>query len=499
MPTVIAIDQSTSSTTAILFDEQGNCLDSRSADHQQIYPEPGWVEHDPEEIWQNLVKVSSELIESNKDKISEFAAISITNQRETVVIFDRETGKPLYNAIVWQCRRSEYLCNEHIKVCHNELVQPRTGLKIDPYFSASKVQWLVRHRPEIKQALENGDALVGTIDTYLIYRMTKGKVFATDHTNASRTLLYDISTFNWDPSLCECFQVPIQALPEIKESSENYGSTNLDGILDTELPIRGVMGDSQASFFAQRCFDIGTAKVTFGTGSSVLLNIGNELKVSDLGLVTTLAWIHRGEPIYAYEGIIINSAATLNWLKNQLGLVQSIEELVDCANGVDESAGVYLVPAFSGLGLPHWESSAKAAIVGLTAHSNKQHVCRAALESIAYQLKDAIDAMQKESGIAVSSIRADGGPTKNPTLMQFTANMTELRLRVSKTSDCSALGAAMMGMLGLGLYSSINALKQLSVDEEQYFVNMNDSSRDNLYNGWRNALDQVLAGVNKIY
>ncbi|SMF65300.1 glycerol kinase [Alteromonadaceae bacterium Bs31] len=495
MPTVIAIDQSTSATKALLIDEKGQCLGRASRIHQQIYPEPGWVEHDAEEIWQNLLAAVKELLSENANFIGELSAISITNQRETIVVFDKATGLPLHNAIVWQCRRSETLCAEHSASGFEEFIHSRTGLKLDPYFSASKLQWLVRNEPALNDRIQNGSALVGTIDAYLIYRLTKGKVFASDSTNASRTLLFDITNLQWDKELCAFWQIPLQALPEVRESSAEFGTSDIDGILGEALPITGVIGDSQASLFAQRCYKAGTAKVTFGTGSSVLLNIGEQAQLSNKGVLSALAWVLNGVPTYAFEGIIINSAATLNWLQNQLGLVSDINELIAFTAELENSGGVYLVPAFSGLGLPHWQASARAAIVGLSGHSDKRHIARAALESIAYQLKDALEAMQQESGVKVSSLLADGGPTKNALLMQFTADITQSQLKVSTATDCSALGAAMMGFFGLGVYSSLDSINSLQFEEQLYPPVMPPNEVSKFHTGWQTAVKQVLAGV----
>ncbi len=495
MRTILAIDQSTSATKALLFNEKGKCIARSSREHRQIYPEPGWVEHDAEEIWQNLLEAVKAVLKENTSISEELTGISITNQRETLVVFDKESGKPLYNAIVWQCRRSESLCAEHSAAGYDEFIHSRTGLKLDPYFSASKLQWLLQNKPDIKEQLTKGKALVGTIDTYLIYRLTKGDVFATDPTNASRTLLFDINKLQWDQELCDFWGVPMQALPEIKESAARFGTSDIEGLCAQSLPITGVMGDSQASLFAQGCFQAGTAKVTFGTGSSILLNIGNSVKLSQKGVVTALAWIIEGEATYAFEGIIINSAATLNWLQNQLGLCADIEELTALAAEPENTGGVYLVPAFSGLGLPHWEAGARAAIVGLSGHSNKSHLARAALESMAYQVKDAMDAMQKESGVNMTALQADGGPTANKQLMQFTSDTTQTQLKVATASDCSPLGAVMMGLLGLGVYNSLDALARLSFDEELYAPLMQQEQSNNLHKGWQTAVKQVLSGI----
>ena len=321
MKFLVAIDQSTSATKAMLFDGGGGLVDKASLLHEQIYPRPGWVEHDAEEIYQNAVQSVRTLLEQNRGIEKELLCLSITNQRETIVVFDRQTGKPLHNAIVWQCRRGSEICAALVEAGKNEIVQQKTGLPIDTYFSASKIKWLVDNHPETRKKLINGDALIGTIETYLVYRLTKGTTFASDQTNACRTLLYDIKNLRWDEELCAVFDIPIQALPEVRESSSQFGETDIEGALASRLPICGVMGDSQAALFAQRCFDLGAAKVTFGTGSSVLLNIGSEMVHSDSGIVTTIAWVYEGKPTYAFEGITNFTGATIAWLQNQMELI----------------------------------------------------------------------------------------------------------------------------------------------------------------------------------
>lgn len=492
---VLAIDQSTSATKALLFDDAGRRLDRESREHQQHYPQPGWVEHDAEEIWQNVLAATGALLARHTDLIDDLACISITNQRETIVVFERATGRPLHPAIVWQCRRSDQLCAALDSAGHGPLIHARTGLRLDAYFSGSKLQWLVRNRPGLGAKLASGEALIGTIDTYLIYRLTAGKVFATDPTNASRTLLYDIGRLRWDEELCALFEVPLTALPEVRDSEARFGETTLDGILDNPCTIAGVMGDSQAALFAQRCFEPGTAKVTFGTGSSVLLNIGKKFKLSERGVVTALGWVRAGVPVYAFEGIIINSGATLNWLQTQLGLFQDVAEIESLANELTDAGGVFLVPAFSGLGLPHWAPAARAAIVGLSGHSDRRHVARAALESMAYQLRDALDAMQAEGGVVLQTLKADGGPTANHLLMQFTADVTESELTVSDAPDCSALGATLMGLLGVGVYSSLESISKLDFGELVYRPKMPISAVQSQLADWKRAVRQVLSGL----
>lgn len=492
MSCLLALDQSTSATKALLFEADGRLIDRESATHRQFYPQPGWVEHDAEEIWQNVQGTLRAVLTRQVARVGEIAGLSLTNQRETIVVFARGTGRPLCPAIVWQCRRSEALCAEYVAAGREELVRARTGLKIDPYFSGSKLLWLVRNRPELRAQLASGAALVGTIDAYLIYRLTRGAVFATDATNASRTLLFDIGRLRWDEDLCALWEVPPGALPEVRESFARFGETTIEGALARPLPICGVMGDSQAALFAHGCFFPGAAKVTFGTGSSMLLNIGSTLRYSDHGVVTTLAWVRDGVPVYAFEGIIISAASTLTWLRDQVRLVDDLEGVEALATAVPDNGGVYLVPAFSGLGFPHWVPAARATITGLSTHSDRRHVVRAALESIAYQLRDAFAAMRADAVVPTGSVHCDGGPTTNRFLMQFTAEMTGAELHVAPMSDCSALGATRAGLLGLGLIGSLDELAALPRVDTVFKPLLDREHVARLDQGWRHAMRQTV-------
>ena len=489
MNTILAIDQSTSATKALAYDIRGQLLDKSAIEHRQIYPQPGWVEHDAEEIWNNTLQAIRQI------KCDDPICLSITNQRETIVVFDRATGKPLHHAIVWQCRRGTQICAELNHAGHAEQVAKKTGLRIDPYFSASKLAWLVRNRPDIAKKLKDGEALIGTIDTYLIYRLTTGKVFVTDHTNASRTLLFDISALRWDEELCGLFDVPMRALPEVRDSTGAFGETDAGGILKRAIPIRGVMGDSQASLFAHRCFSPGMAKVTIGSGSSVLLNIGRQLRAAGDGAVSTIAWTVFGVPTYSFEGIINYSGATIAWLKDQLGLIHDIQELEPAACAIADNGGVYFVPAFGGLSAPYWSPDARAAIVGISAHTNRNHILRAALESIAYQIRDVLAMMRQRSGVNLSTIHADGGATRNRFLMQFIADLTRLEVSAQRMSDCSPLGAALAGAMGMGQYDSLDAIAKLPREIETYRPQMSPEKAIALHAGWTRAVKQVLAGV----
>jgi glycerol kinase len=492
MSVILAIDQSTSGTKAVLFNSIGKVLGKTSREHRQIYPRPGWLEHDAEEIWRNVLFVTRDVLKRHPKAVSRLTGLSITNQRETILAFDRYTGKPLHNAIVWQDRRGDLICRRLNASGHDSFIRRKTGLKLDTYFSASKLKWLIAENSAISAKLKSGAALIGTIDTYLIYRLTRGKVFATDFTNASRTLLFDIGKLRWDEGLCKLFDVPPRALPEVRESSAQFGETDAGGILPRPVPIVGVMGDSQASLFARRCFQRGAAKATFGTGTSVLLNIGGKFRPPRKNSVTALAWVLGGKPTYASEGIINYSAATISWLQKRLRLLRAPREAEQVASSVADNGGVYLVPAFAGLSAPYWSSEARAAIVGMTGFTNRAHIVRAAQESIAYQIRDVLEAMRANASIKLQSLRCDGGPTRDRFLMQFTADITGVNLSVSEVTESSAWGATMNGLLGLGIYSSLEAFVKLSNKQTIFRPRMRASEVKRLYGGWLAAVKRVL-------
>jgi glycerol kinase len=486
----LALDQSTSATKALLFDAAGQVLDRESREHKQHYPQPGWVEHDAEEIWQNTLATLQAVLARQSARVTEIAALSITNQRETIVVFDRATGRPLHPAIVWQCRRGQEFCTA--LTSQEAQVHAITGLRLDAYFSASKLQWLVRNKPDLRARLADGSALIGTIDTYLIYRLTGGKVFATDSTNASRTLLFDIGKLRWDEGLCALWEVPLRALPEVRESSASFGETTLNGELVEPLPICGVMGDSQASLFAQRCFTPGSAKVTFGTGSSLLLNIGNERHAPPPGILTALAWVHAGAPTYAFEGLIVSAASTLTWLRDELALTGDVTELEKLASSVPDNGGVFLVPAYTDLARAGGKSPTRPVITGVNSGNDRRHLARAAFESIAYQIRDTLDAMRQSASVPLTALQADGGPTASRFLMQFTADLIGVELRVSDVSNGSALGAVLAGQLGLGLHPSIQSLAAASRSETVYRPALPPETVARLHAGWRQAVNQAL-------
>lgn len=489
---LLAIDQSTSSTKVVLFDQVGELVDKEARDHRQIYPQPGWVEHDAEEIWQNLTAAAKCLVSRNPAAVASLAGVSVANQRETFVIFERETAAPLHNAVVWQCRRGQAICEEMTYDGHGGEVRRATGLKLDTYFPAPKIKELLRAQPGLAERLRSGDALISTIDAYLVYRLTSGETFATDHTNASRTLLYDIRRLGWDDRLCELFNVPVQALPSIYDCNARFGRTDLNGALPSPVPICGVMGDSHASLFAARCYAPGEGKATFGTGTSIMMNIGATPAEQSENAVLALAWVLGGKPTYALEGLINYSSATIAWLRDQLGLISDAAQSEALAREADDNGGVYLVPAFAGLSAPYWNANARAAIVGMTGHTSKSHVVRAALEAISYQIRDVLTMINDEARISPGTMSADGGPTRNEFLMQFTADVTQLHWQAAETAESSALGAAMAGMLGLGIHASMQDLERLPRKIQPYQPRMDAAQADELYRQWQSAVQRVL-------
>lgn len=488
----LAIDQSTSATKALLFSTDGRLLDQEALSHRPIYPRAGWVEHNADEIFNNTLKVATILLQRHPDQWKSLLALSITNQRETFVLFDRETGQPLYNAIVWQCRRGDEFCKQLVEAGSEDIVHELTGLKIDTYFPASKLRWLLDKRPDLRARLKDGSALFGTIDTYLVYRLTGGEVYATDHTNASRTLFYDIGKLAWSQELCDVFGLEFNELPNVRESAAWYGDTDLAGGLNRRIPICGVMGDSQAALFAQRCFTPGSAKVTFGTGSSILLNIGHEKRLSTSGSLTALGWVLNGQPTYAFEGIINFTGATIAWLRDQLQLIADPAETEALAQSVPDSDGVYFIPAFVGLSAPYWRADARAAILGMTPSTTRAHIVRAALESIGFIVTDVLKAMGEEAGVKLGMVHADGGAVRNAFLMQFVADLNRLTVRAAETPELSALGAVFSGGLGLKVYTSLEDLQKLPFGFIEYISSLDSIRAENLFAGWQTAIQQVL-------
>ncbi len=488
MKYTIAIDQSTSATKAMLFDEQGQLAARTSEDHKQYYPQPGWVEHDPEEILANTYKVVEKLVRESLKSTDTIVAVAITNQRETVVVWDKRTGKPIYNAVVWQCNRGTQICEDLIAQGHEPKVSEKTGLIINPYFSASGVKWILDNVEDARKDAEAGHLLMGTMDSWLIWNLTGGKVHATDYTNASRTLLFNIHKLDWDQELLNLFTISASMLPQAFPSDNIYGSTSFNGLI-SETPIAGVLGDSHGALAGQMCFASGMGKATYGTGSSIMINIGEKPLHAPKGLVTSVAFAACGKTYFAFEGNIHCTGATIKWLQDDLQLIQSAAETEELANSVNSTDGVYFVPAFAGLGAPWWDNDAKALICGMNRGTNKAHIVRAALESIAYQVKDLIDLI-KSSGVAISELRVDGGPVKNNFLMQFQADMLQTKINRSPIEEASALGAVLMSGFALGTWSDWNELNLLRKSGFIFEPEMNLDDTEKLYAGWKIAVKQ---------
>ena len=483
---IIAIDQSTSSTKALLFDEQCRVVARTNVDHKQYYPQTGWVEHDAEEIYQNMVEAIRQLPQEDATY-----SLAITNQRETAVVWNRLTGKPIANAVVWQDTRGAELCRQLRAEGRADMVMAKSGLLIDPNFSATGIKWLLDNVEGARELCSRGELLMGTIETWLIWKLTKGKVFATDYTNASRTMLFNIHTMQWDDDLLALFDIPRSMMADILPCDAIYGETTVEGVFSAPIQIAGVLGDSHGALVGQMCFTKGSGKVTYGTGSSVMVNIGEEPKAAPEGLVTSVGFSAFGKTYYGFEGNIYSTGATLKWIADQLQLVGHPAEMETLATSVEDNGGVYIVPAFSGLGAPWWQSNVKGAVFGLTFATTKAHFLRAALESIAYQIKDLVDVMARATGGRLQEICADGGPTKNQFLMQFQANMLETPVVCTEVDDASALGAVIMNGFARGLWKSFDEVIPLRKVTKVYQPE-NDAQRFTLYQQWRNAVNQLI-------
>lgn len=488
--TSIALDQSTSATKALLVDQEGRVLKTAAKTHTQHYPQPGWVEHDAEEIWQNTLAVLSELLEGTNHE-SQPSLISITNQRETLVVFDRATGKPVRRAIVWQCLRSQEICQELSNKGKAQTIEQKTGLKLKPYFSGSKIAWIMQNEPETAESISQGTALIGTIDTYLIYRLTEGRVYATDPTNASRTLLFDLETRTWCSQLAETFKIKSKWLPEIKDCDSQFGVTTLGGLLKTPIPICGVMGDAQASLLSQKCLQPGDAKVTIGTGSFLLVKGSNTVATTKTPLLKAMAWVIRGEPAYGLEGVIYIAGAALQWLRDSAQLVTSIEEASALAGSVPDSGGVVFVPSFTGLGSPYWSTEVKAAFLGLSLGTTKAHMVRAVFESLCFPIRDQIETLEENLGIKISTLAVDGGASSDPWLMQLMADICQVPLTPCQDSNASALGAWSAGMLGMNLQLTLDWLPPRY--GQRVTPQMSTSEADALYTQWKAGVEGALA------
>jgi glycerol kinase len=487
---ILSFDQGTTSSRAIVFNHSGNILSIAQKEFRQIFPQPGWVEHDANEIWSSQLGVANEAIAHIGIRARDIAAIGITNQRETTLVWDRKTGQPIYNAIVWQDRRTAKLCDELKAAGYESTFQQKAGLIIDSYFSGTKLKWLLDHVPDARQRAERGELAFGTIDSWLVWRLTDGELHITDVTNASRTLLFNIHTCEWDEELLEILDIPRAVLPEVRSSSEVYGHT-AEGILGARVAIAGIAGDQQAATFGQVCSDRGMAKNTYGTGCFVLLNIGDEPVLSRYKLLTTIAWKLNHRINYALEGSIFVAGAVVQWLRDGLGIIRNSAEVEPLAMSVPDNGDVYLVPAFVGLGAPHWDSYARGTIVGLTRGSTSAHIARAALESIAYQTADVLTAMRQDSDLELSELRVDGGAARNDLLMQFQADVLGVPVVRPKITETTALGAAYLAGMAVGYWQDEAEIAQQWQVDRQFEPNMSDDQRHTLLAAWHQAVDRA--------
>lgn len=487
---IIGIDQSTQGTKALLFDGDGRLLLREDLPHRQIVSETGWVSHDPEEIYQNTLRVVKQLLGNTQEgglKIdpSEIAGVGISNQRETALLWNKQTGKPLADAVVWQCSRSQGICDEIKNAGKGGLVQKKTGLKLSPYFPASKLAWLLRNVEEAQETLKSGVLGMGTIDTWLLYKLTKGAAYKTDYSNASRTQLFNIFDLKWDEELCGIFGIPGNCLPEICDSDSCFGMTDFEGLLPAEVPIHGVMGDSHAALFGQGCVQPGMIKATYGTGSSVMMNTGAVPVCSESGVVTSLAWKLGGEVNYVLEGNINYTGAAITWLKDEVRLIDSAAETEGLSRAAIQDDSLYFIPAFTGLGAPYWNSKAKGILCGITRTTRREEIVRAVVESIAYQIQDIVETFVKDAGGAAKELRVDGGPTRNAYLMQFQSDILNTKVSVSEAEEMSGIGAAYAAGIALGVYEKQIAEK---IGRRIYEAKMEEALRDKKKSGWREAV-----------
>ncbi|WHX26780.1 glycerol kinase GlpK [Virgibacillus halodenitrificans] len=485
---MLALDQGTTSSRAIIFNHKGEIVETGQKEFEQFFPKPGWVEHDANEIWTSILSCISEALRKSDVNPEQIAGIGITNQRETTVVWDKQTGKPIHKAIVWQSRQTQEICNQLRESGYNDIFRNKTGLLLDPYFSGTKVKWILDHVEGAREKAENGELLFGTMDTWLVYKLTGGKVHVTDYSNASRTLMYNIYDLKWDEELLDILEIPSSMLPEVKASSEVYGNTVNYHFFGQEVPIAGMAGDQQAALFGQACFEKGMAKNTYGTGCFMLMNTGEEGVQSENGLLTTLAWGVDGKVEYALEGSIFVAGSAIQWLRDGLKIINSSPESEPLAKSVSSTEGVYVVPAFVGLGTPYWDSEVRGAVFGLTRGTKKEHFVRATLESLAYQTRDVVDIMIKDSGIDVKKFRVDGGAVKNDFLMQFQSDMLDVEVERPVVNETTALGAAYLAGLAVGFWKSKEEIaKQWKVDKT-FTPHLSDDTRENLYTGWQTAV-----------
>ncbi|MEF9983818.1 MAG: glycerol kinase GlpK [Oscillospiraceae bacterium] len=486
---IISLDQGTTSSRAILFDKNENIIAVAQKEHKQIYPKPGYVEHDPIEIFANQYGVLTEVLARANVLPDEIAAIGITNQRETTIVWNKKTGVPVYNAIVWQCRRTSAICEDLKEQGLEEYIKNNTGLRIDAYFSATKIKWILDNVEGTRELAENGDLLFGTVDTWLLWKLTGGKVHVTDYTNASRTMLYNIKKLEWDNKLLSALNIPKSMLPEVKNSSEIYGYINLSGV---NVPISGIAGDQQAALFGQACFEQGEAKNTYGTGCFLLMNTGKNIPISQNGLLTTIAYGLDGKVNYALEGSIFVGGAVVQWLRDELRLIGESKDTEYFATKVKDNGGVYVVPAFTGFGAPYWDMYARGAIFGLTRGAGRDHIIRASLEAIAYQTKDVLDAMVADTGIDLLELRVDGGACSNNFLMQFQSDILSRPLIRPKNLESTALGAAFLAGLAVGFWKDLDEIKTIAKLDKKFLPNMEENKIERLLKGWHKAVEHTI-------
>ncbi|HGZ7339540.1 TPA: glycerol kinase GlpK [Vibrio parahaemolyticus] len=485
---IVALDQGTTSSRAVILDHDANIVSVAQREFTQIYPQAGWVEHDPMEIWATQSSTLVEALAKSGIRSDQLAAIGITNQRETTIVWNKETGKPVYNAIVWQCRRTADICEDLTSRGLEDYVRDNTGLVLDPYFSGTKVKWILDNVEGAREDAEAGKLLFGTVDTWLVWKMTQGRVHVTDYTNASRTMLFNINDLCWDQKLLDEMGIPASMMPEVKRSSEIYGKTNIGGKGGTRIPIAGIAGDQQAALYGQMCVEAGQAKNTYGTGCFLLMNTGQEKVTSKNGLLTTLACGPKGEPAYALEGAVFMGGASIQWLRDELKILNGAEDSEYFATKVDTSNGVYVVPAFTGLGAPYWDAYARGTIVGLTRGVNSNHIIRATLEGIAYQTRDVLDAMQADSGIKLANLRVDGGAVANNFLMQFQSDVLNTEVHRPQVTEVTALGAAYLAGLAVGYWNSIDELQDKAVLDRTFEPHDDEEKRNRRYKGWKRAV-----------
>ncbi|QCT74728.1 glycerol kinase GlpK [Macrococcoides canis] len=485
---ILSIDQGTTSTRVILFNKDGEIKGVSQREFTQHFPKAGWVEHDANEIWSTVLSCFASVLTESNIRPEQIAGIGITNQRETTVVWDKTTERPIYNAIVWQSRQTQEICNDLKDKGLEDEFREKTGLLLDPYFSGTKVKWILDNVEGAREKAENGDLLFGTIDSWLVWKLSGCKVHVTDYSNASRTLMYNIHELKWDEQLLEYLTVPASMLPEVRPSSEVYGKTANHHFFGHQIPIAGIAGDQQAALFGQACFESGEAKNTYGTGCFMLMNTGEKAVKSDNGLLTTLAYGIDGKVNYALEGSIFVAGSALQWLRDGMRMIQSAPQSEDYATQVTDADGVYVVPAFVGLGTPYWDSEARGAVFGLTRGTQKEHFIRATLESLAYQTRDVLDAMEKDSKIEVKTLRVDGGAVKNDFLMQFQSDILDVPVERPEINETTALGAAYLAGLAVGYWESKEEIRDRWNLEKQFDPKMDEQTREDLYKGWQTAV-----------